>query len=64
MAKAAQQAAQAARQREFRRRAYMQNQSTSAFNDYVARQRAQTISRTTINRFGVQGQAFAEAIFL
>ena len=33
-------AAQAAQQQEFQRRAYMQNQSTSAFNDYVARQQA------------------------
>ena len=33
-------AAQAAQQQEFQRRAYMQNQSTTAFNDYVARQQA------------------------
>lgn len=32
--------AQANQQQEFRRRAYMQNQSVSAFNDYVARQQA------------------------
>lgn len=32
--------AQANQQQEFQRRAYMQNQSVSAFNDYVARQQA------------------------
>ena len=41
----------------------MQNQSTSAFNNYVARQQAQTISRTKINRFGVHGQAFDTVSF-